>query len=308
MLSISKPESETAWPEPFLDILSTFSQNSLMGFVKRFTIGFFKVFGRKKLFSMQPSDLKMWQASRTSGIAPRCDCLNAQYEEMSFQELSFHSEEQDTHCEAWKVLEELIERAASKRSKEFAPGLEMPPELWSQIVTLPPSISKLTSVRQLYLYSSHLVRIPPQIGDMASLEELDLYTSYRLHWLPFEVTHCRKLKNSRVSTRALYGNYKYRPPFPRLGGQLLKGYGTPKCCSVCGQNCAPDAVRQVWISLRVATDVLPLLVNACSDECVRRLPSPAYGYVDHPHKGGLDLLQPPTGIVPPHPGRKWMQD
>ncbi len=205
------------------------------------------------------------------------------------------------------MLLELIESAISKRSKEFAPGLEMSPELWSQVVTLPPSISKLTTVRKLYLYGSHLVRIPAEIGDMVNLEELDLYTSYRLHWVPFEVTGCSKLKSSRVSTRALYGNYKYRPPFPRLGVPESK-LNLPGSCSVCRRSLQPGQVHQAWLSLLVATDVLPLLVNACSDECIQRLPTPAYGYIDHPHAGGLDVKQPPTGMIPPNPARKWTMD
>jgi hypothetical protein len=299
--TLKNRSSEIAFSERPLDILSRFSHHLIMGFFEQFTMGFFKALHRKKAFSMQPTDLKMWQASRASGIAPSCDCLEAQYGKPTFQELRFHSEEQDTNCEAWRVLQDLIERAASKRSKEFAPGLEMPLELWSQIITLPTSISKLASVRQLYLYGSHLVRIPAEIGEMSSLEELDLYTSYRLHWMPFEVTRCLKLKRSRVSTRALYGNYKYRPPFPRAGGHGPKSNPTSNRCSLCRQSCAPEAVLQVWISLRVATDVLPLLVNACSDKCIRRLPPPAYGYVDRPHTGGLDLAQPPTDFVPPRP-------
>ena len=56
---------------------------------------------------------------------------------------------------------------------------------------------------------------------------------------------------------------------------------------------AGPAPHQVWISLRVATDVLPLLVHACSQECVNRLPSPAEGYVARPHRGGLEMEQPP---------------
>ena len=32
---------------------------------------------------------------------------------------------------------------------------------------------------------------------MANLKELDIYTSYKLHWLPYEVTRCPKLKLSR---------------------------------------------------------------------------------------------------------------
>jgi len=121
---------------------------------------FDRLFRHKRLFHMQPSDSKMWQASRRSGILPKCDCLNAQYDETPFQELNFHTEAQNTDCEAWHVLNDLIEAAASKRSAEFAPGLEMTPESWSQINTLPPSISKLSSVKKLYLYGSHLTQIP----------------------------------------------------------------------------------------------------------------------------------------------------
>src|SRR4051794_934109 len=89
-------------------------------------------------------------------------------------------------------------------------------EKYNQIVVLPPTIAKLKSVKVLSLYRSNLVRIPPEIGEMTSLEEFDPYTSYRLHWLPYEITRCQNLKRSRVSPRALFGNYKYRPPFPRL--------------------------------------------------------------------------------------------
>lgn len=42
------------------------------------------------------------------------------------------------------------------------------------------------------------------------------YTSYSLHWFPYELTRCMNLRDSTVSTRALYGNIKYRPAFPRL--------------------------------------------------------------------------------------------
>ena len=246
-------------------------------------------------FKPQPDDVKMLKAVRAANISPGCNCFLPQYDNRPFGELQLHSEPQDTECEAWKLLESLIETAAGKRSKEFAPGLEMSPEMWSQIVTLPRSIAKLTSVRRLYLYSSHLVRLPPEIGGMTNLRELDIYTSYGLHWLPYEVTRCRKLKQSRASTRALYGNYKYRPPFPRFGIESQTPSFVGSTCSVCGRAFSSVPVRQVWISLRVATDVFPLLVNACSDECVRRLPKPPKGYVDHPHTGGLALQQPQRG-------------
>jgi hypothetical protein len=250
------------------------------------------LFRRKRLFSLKPTDKKMWEKSRASGIAPKCNCrLNPQG---AFTELNFHSETQDTECEGWKILLELIEKAASKRSQEFTPGLDMSPELWSQVITLPASISTLTSVKKLYLYSSHLVRLPPEIGEMADLEELDVYTSYRLHWLPYEVTRCPRLKKSRANTRALYGNYKRRPPFPKLERGQLPAVVRSQTCSVCRALLKPESTVPVWISLRVATDVFPLLVNACSDECVRRLPRPPKAYVEWPHTGGLNVIQPPT--------------
>jgi hypothetical protein len=134
---------------------------------------------------------------------------------------------------------------------------------------------------------------------MANLEELVLYTSYCLHWLPFEVTRCLKLKRSTFSTRALYGNYKYRPPFPQLG-QGPPRFGTlTENCSVCRKSCGADSM-QVWISLLVATDVLPLLVNACSENCIGRLPKPEYGYVERAHQGGLGVTQPAPGQRPTH--------
>lgn len=254
-------------------------------------MGFYDLlFRRQRTFSMQPSDSKMLQATRTAGDRPTCDCFSF-YDngEQPSQELPFHEAAQDTKGPAWKLLENLIEKAAAKRVREFAPGREMPLELWKQILTLPASIGRLTSVRKLYLYSSHLERVPPEIGNMTSLQELDLYTSYRLHWLPFEVTRCANLKRSRFSTRALYGNYKFRPPFPRLdvtGGPRLAN------CSICGGAISTASPAPVWISLRVGADILPLLVNVCSEGCISRLPAPANGHVNYPHRGGLNLLQP----------------
>jgi hypothetical protein len=254
----------------------------------------------EKLFSPKLSDLKMSEKRRAPVVAPACSCFQPQYENKPFNELSFHSEAQNTDCDAWEMLMALVENAASRGSEEFSPGRQMPAELWSQIVTLPASISKLTSVRTLSLYGSHLVRIPAEIGDMANLEELDLYTSYRLHWMPFEVTRCPRLKKTRFSTRALYGNFKHRPPFPRLNTVDSKSNSKPRNCSVCRKELGPDSTLQVWISLRVGTDVLPLLANVCSDECIRRLPPPARGYVNHPHTGGLELIQPARAFSSPN--------
>ena len=150
----------------------------------------------------------------------------------------------------------------------------------------------MKAVKRLRLYGSALVRIPPEIGEMSALEEFDPYTSYRLHWFPYEITRCPRLTDSRVSTSALYGNYKYRPPFPKLP-QTNVDEAVPAGCSVCGGKFPPAGPRQRWISLLVATDVLPLLVHACSDGCIARLPQPADGYVPSPHAGGNSVRQPP---------------
>ncbi len=248
---------------------------------------------KPRLFSLKPDDASMLQA----GPGPSCSCLDAQYGDGVFPELILHQDVQDTNSEAWRLLLELIARAIDSDAEEFAPGLAMPPELWTKIVTLPPSIGHLTSLKRLYLYSSHLVRIPPEIGRLTKLEELDLYTSYRLHWLPYEVTRCARLKRSRFSTRALYGNYKYRPPFPKLNTDASLWLADRCRCSVCDRDFPATAVRQAWISKLVGKDVLPLLVNACSEDCIARLPPPAKGYVDHPHAGGLSVRQPEPGFV-----------
>ena len=52
------------------------------------------------------------------------------------------------------------------------------------------------------------------------------------------------------------------------------------------------ASHQLWISLNVGTDILPLLVNLCSKECEENLPKPAKAYVAYAHKGGKKLQQP----------------
>lgn len=245
-------------------------------------------------FGSKPKVFKnLWakEAAANSVARPMCQCLNPQYDASKWSELELHTEEQDTAVPGWARLLELIEAAARDGRQEFSPGREMPPDQWAQITTLPASIAKLKEVKHLILYGSSLVRIPPEIGEMSNLEEFTPYTSYRLHWFPYEITKCRKLKKSTVSTRALYGNFKFRAPFPRLP-QIHSGI-MPDKCSVCGSLIGGEAPMQYWVSLKVATDVLPLLIHSCSEKCLSKVSNTPKGYVKGLHQGGLQLMQPP---------------
>jgi hypothetical protein len=221
---------------------------------------------------------------------PTCSCVDPRLDDSQRSELGLHLEEQDTGAPGWTRLLDLIEDAAKDRREEFSPVREMSAEHWTQVVTLPPSIARLKSVKHFILYGSSLVRIPPEIGEMTSLEEFSPYTSHRLHWFPYEITRCRNLTRSTVSTRALYGNVKYRPPFPKLP-QRYDSY-TPHTCSVCNSPFGTSAPLQFWVSLLVASDVLPLLLHACSQACLSSIPTPPERYVQTAHQGGLELNQP----------------
>ncbi len=193
---------------------------------------------------------------------------------------------------AWEKICEYVEIIAKEERDEFSPSEYLGAELFGQIHTLPKTISKLKKVKKIWLYGSQLRRIPPEIGEMESLEYFDPYTSYQLHWFPYEITKCKKLKDSRVSTRALYGNYKYRRPFPDLSENPVRYDSEILTCSVCKKEISYRETNQLWISLGVGTDVLPLLVNLCSKECESNLPKPSDNYLQHPHKGGKSLKQP----------------
>jgi hypothetical protein len=236
------------------------------------------------------------------------------------RELAFHVGPQDTDGEAWALLLQLVDDAAADGREVFSPAAEIPLYLWPEIVTLPASIAKLTAVRELELYGSYLIAVPPEVGQMSSLRSFDPYTSRRLHWLPFEITRCADLIDSRISTRHLYGNSKTRLPFPRLPAKLPLG-STPGSCSVCNGPFDTGGPIQRWISRWIGTDVVPLLAHACSNRCVELLPdapgetpasvpppvvwTPDLGwheedraqkYVDHPHQGGRDLTQPAESL------------
>lgn len=145
----------------------------------------------------------------------------------------------------------------------------------------------------MLLYGSKLKRIPPEIGQMESLEYFDPYTSYDLHWLPYEITECQKLKNSRISTMVFYGNYKNRMSFPRLDHNPVRYHGPKVLCSICKKEMTYAETNQLWVTLRIGTDVVPLLANLCSTKCEEALGKPPEHYVQYPHKGGSGLVQPP---------------
>ena len=212
---------------------------------------------------------------------------------MKWQIRKIQNNVQDRNGEAWKQLCKYVDIVADEEREEFSPYKELGPELYSQIYTLPETISKLTKVRRLLLYGSKLKRIPPEIGEMKSLEYFDPYTSYDLHWFPYEISKCKNLKDSRISTRALYGNYRNRMPFPNLRHNPVRYFGDKLYCSICGRQISYGETNQLWITLRIGTDTIPLLANLCSKNCENQLPEPPEDYVRIPHKGGKDLKQPP---------------
>lgn len=233
----------------------------------------------------------------------RCDCVGYSAATRP-STVSFHPDRQDTEAAGWRHLLALIDDAAADGRTVFKPFVDLNAAERRQIITLPRTIGKLTAVTHLVLYGTNLVRIPPEIGAMTGLEVFEPYTSHRLHWYPYELTRCARLADSTVSTRVLYGNVKFRPPFPALhpvtpAGETdfaaldpaVWGADTVHTCSVCDGPVHRE-LHQVWISRRVGTDVLPLLVNACSAACVAALPEPHTGYIPTPHTGGPDLAQP----------------
>ncbi|MFE2558075.1 leucine-rich repeat domain-containing protein [Streptomyces sp. NPDC059352] len=255
--------------------------------------------GEQQLFVNRWGDTSGPEPAGREPYRETCRCFD-QRKPHPRARIGFHTELQDTSAPGWQHLLELIDEAAADGREEFRPLVELSPQERRQVITLPPAIGKLTAVKHLVLYGSNLVRLPPEIGAMSSLEEFTPYTSYRLHWFPYEITRCPRLVRSTVSTRSLFGNYKLRAPFPRLAPALssvagldttgldARRWGTTavSSCSVCDQPIEQGGLHPVWISLRVATDVLPLLVNACSPQCVAALPQAPEDYVQSAHTGG----------------------
>lgn len=226
---------------------------------------------------------------------PACGCFDQRGRTLS-RVKHLHSDPQDTSCDAWKKVVESVESVLAAGGAVFEPLAGLSADERAQIVSLPASIGSLAEVREMKLYGSNLVRLPPEIGGMSSLRSLDVYTSRRLHFFPYELTHCSKLRDSRVSTRAIYGNYKHRPPFPALEQDRNRealALATPAACSICSGPLDRATVLRRWITLQVGSDWLPLLTHACSQACLERLPKPADGYIPVPHSGGPGIDQPP---------------
>jgi hypothetical protein len=155
---------------------------------------------------------------------------------------------QDRNCEAWHKLCEAIEVLAHSGKEEFSPVELIGRALFQHIYTLPESIGTLKKVKYIWLYGSNLVRIPPEIGEMESLESFDPYTSYNLRWFPYELMHCEKLHDSRVSTRAIFGNWKNRMPFPSLHHNPVRYFGETVKCSICRKEMSYQETNQFWVS------------------------------------------------------------
>jgi hypothetical protein len=234
-------------------------------------------------------------------VADHCGCFDGHG---AMRRSALHVDPQARDNEAWHQLIELIDQTAKSGATSLAPGTVLGPHIWKRIVTLPASIATLTEVTHLNLYGSNLRSIPPEIGDMTALTRFEPYTSHRLHWFPYEIRRCKALIHSTVSTRALFGNVKYRSPFPQLPA-TPPADSIPSRCSVCLGAFGETGVLQRWISLRIATDVLPLLVHACSLDCLDALPSPPPGYVGYPHEGGTELTQPERDFYRPRTEPSW---
>lgn len=203
-----------------------------------------------------------------------------------------YSRYQNKKNESWGELLEYIDKVADEEIEDFDPRRGIGFEKFKEIIILPPTIGKLKKVKRMWLYGSSLKLIPPEIGEMDSLELFDPYTSYDLKWFPYEITNCKNLKASRISTRALLGNYKNRKPFPSLMENRIKYSGDLLKCSVCRKEIAYSKTNQLWITLNVATDPIPLLINLCSNECGDILPIGKGNYLEYSHKGGDEVKQP----------------
>lgn len=241
----------------------------------------------KTTFSIDPVTKAAAQRVEREG---HCACLSSRTKKGAPSVPNLHTETQDTSAPGWAALLELVENDSSRNASVFEPSAVIPSDQWSGVITLPREIETLSAIKQMRFYGSHLRRLPPEIGRLSSLEYLDIYTSYSLHWLPYEVTRCSQLRESRMSTRALYGNIKTRLPFPRLAGSIATL--APETCSVCDRPFGDHGVQVFWTTQRIGTDTVPLLVHSCSPACTASIPDAPEEYHSRPHKGGGGVGMP----------------
>lgn len=219
-----------------------------------------------------------------------CGCLGPPMNQEIPRDMCLHAEKQDCDVAGWNHTLDLIRLSVAKTARVFEPSAHVLWDDWMKVITLPEEIADLKTVQQVRLYGSHLRRLPPHIGRMAALEELDIYTSYSLHWFPYEILRCAQLRKTRISTRALYGNRKTRLPFPRLSMPVEALI--PSTCSVCDRPFGEVAPQLFWVTLRVGTDMVPLLIHSCSHDCTLSVPAAPANYFERPHKGGVGVGMP----------------
>lgn len=241
----------------------------------------------QKLLSIDPATLAAFgRITRRD----HCDCLGPSTKVGGQPVPAVHIEAQDESVIGWAQTRALIEQASLSHAEVFEPSAHMPWEDWMRVITLPSSVASLTDVKVIRMYGSHLRRLPPEIGRMSSLQDLDIYTSYSLHWLPYELTRCSALRESRMSTRALYGNRNTRLPFPRLSTPIPSLL--PATCSVCDRGFDDRSPRLLWTTQRLGTDHMPLLIHSCSESCTASVPAAPRGYFERPHRGGGGVGMP----------------
>lgn len=98
-----------------------------------------RVFGNRFADAVGPGDIR-------AGY-DMCSCFNYARVEVPAREVRFHHERQDTSAQGWLHLLALIDEAAADGREVFRPLVEMSPEE-RQVITLPPSVDKLTAVKQ----------------------------------------------------------------------------------------------------------------------------------------------------------------
>lgn len=198
----------------------------------------------------------------------------------------------------WRCLELWVKGGYSKQRKEMILRRHSP-----HILTLPTTISKLKSVLKLKIQCSDLHRIPVEIAGMEHLEELDLRMNTQLHWLPYEIVHLCHLREIKACQQDLYGNLEYTTSFPEL--PQMRQDIRPDCCIVCHRTFSSLGCLQRWTTQTVGGIDVPLLLHACSSDCINAVPDAPQGYVPRPHLGGISIVQPDVqwhdGPMPKHP-------